>query len=502
MQTSIAQPIQKVRTKVEQYFELLYGEHMAHLPKKRDRKRKATFQYDKQRPWVYVGPEGAMRPAATFMTLYNYLWDSKKKNTYYTPNSFYRNDGRLVENARWLHAIQLDIDVKNEYIANQGITLLDVLDRISDAGLPIPTAIISTPSGGFQPIWMFQTSVRATPKARSLYTAIQKHMAIDINADSFAVGVERIFRTPTEQTIVYFEPNNIYTFQTFVDWREINHPLVWDTQKAILANEYDIMGHPAIRKLYNQDATVGKRDMTCFTLSLAMKFSGWSLERAEQEIEKWWHECSEKGGSKPFRLRDALYRVRRVFRINRYQRPSSEYIYRLTGVHFSYRNKCFYTLAKPREERKRSHKHEWKADLLNYLKQVHKEIVGTLDEISTLLKMPKSSLKAVLKALIGEGLIEVYSTRGRNGSTRITLIDISGDEDDSQKDDSGNSNVIDLIRKGGRQAYQEVASTSIRAQKQAKEKKSHTSITIVEEVGGAAPRQSKIVVLPSLLDTT
>lgn len=504
MQPVIAQPIPFSKTKIEQYFELLYGEHMAAFPKKRVRRKgeAAHYQYDKQRPWIYVGAAEEMKPASTFSTLYNYLWDPKRKNTYYTPNSFYRSDGRLIENVRWIHAIQLDIDVKNEYIANQGMTLLDVFERINDAGLPVPTAIITTPSGGYQPIWMIKSSIRATPKARSLYTAIQKHMAADIGADVFAVGVERIFRTPTEQTIAFMETNNVYDFQVFVDWRDINHPLKWNTQTIQKVEEYDIMGHPAIRKLYNQDANVGKRDMTCFTLSLSMKFSGWQLDKAEQEIEKWWYECVEKGGSKPFRLMDALYRVRRVFRLDRYQRPSSHYIYQLTGIEFSYRSLRVFTLAKSREERIRTHKHEWKADLLEFMRQGNREIEGTLDEISTLLKMPKSSLKNVLKDLAEDGQISVHTTRGRNGSTRVVLIDTPSENEAQQIKKENRSNIVSLTCNEIGQARREAALSSIHKKNQPREKKSHSHITIGEEVGGVSRKCSNVVELSTFMDTT
>ncbi|MCM3625257.1 MULTISPECIES: helix-turn-helix domain-containing protein [Brevibacillus] len=410
-------------TKVEAFFRLLYGEHMRDYPRQRVRKAKnAPYSYDKNRPWVYVGQADKMRPAATLSTLFGYLWDETKDTTYYTPNSFYRSDSRREEYARWVHAFALDIDVKNEYAYQEGITLPDVFDRIEAAGLPLPTAVIRTPSGGFQPVWMLSAAVRATPKVRVLFTAIQRHMAQDVGADLRAVGVERIFRTPTESNLVYFEQGQVYDFQIFVDWREINHPLVWDNTSPIFKN-YDIMDHPAIVRLYNQDAEIGKREASCLTLILAMKFSGWPMERTMAEMEKWWHECCEKGGSRPFTLKDVVYRVKRTYRQAKLFGPGAEIVRQLTGIDFEYKVIRFYTAAKSREQRKYTHKHEWKADLLALLQKENGALSGSLAAIAERLGCAMSSLKNVLADLQNEGAIVVQSTRGRNGSTSIALAE-------------------------------------------------------------------------------
>ncbi|MEB8615831.1 hypothetical protein P4G83_28775 [Bacillus cereus] len=446
-------------TKVEAFFRLLYGEHMRDFPRQRVRKvRKAPYSYDKNRPWVYVGQSHEMRPVATLATLFGYLWDDSKDTTYYTPNSFYRSDSRREEYARWIHAFTLDIDVKNEFAYQAGIALPDVMDRIEAAGLPMPTAVIQTPSGGFQALWMLSRAVRATPKARVLFTAIQRHMASDLQGDLHAIGVERIFRTPTENSLMYFEPTKVYDFQTFVDWRDINHPLVWD-QTSPQFDQYDIMNHPAIMRLYNQDAEIGKREASCLTLILAMKFSGWPIDRAMAEMEQWWHECCEKGGHKPFTLKDVMYRVKRTYRQPKLYGPGAEIVRQLTGMDFEYKVIRFYTAAKSREQRKYSYKHEWKADLLALLQKENKALSGPLTAIAEELGCAVSSLKNVLAELQNEGVIVVESKRGRNGSTSITLVE---------------------------QAHEAFILEAAAAESMNQEK-SQIDNTIGEEVGGAVP---------------
>ncbi|WP_280209025.1 hypothetical protein [Brevibacillus sp. AY1] len=330
--------------------------------------------------------------------------------------------------------------------------------------MPMPTAVIQTLSGGFQALWMLSRAVRAMPKVRVLFGAIQRHMASDIQGDLRAIGVERIFRTPTERNLIYFEPSQIYDFQTFIDWREINHPLVWN-RTSLHFEQYDIMNHPAIVRLYNQDAEDGKREASCLTLILAMKFSGWPIERTMAEMEKWWHECCEKGGKKPFTLKDVVYRVKRTYRRADLQGPGAEEVRELTGMDFTYNVVRFYTPAKSREERKYSHKYEWKADLLDLLQKENGTLSGSLATIAGKLGCAVSSLKNVLAEMQNEGAIVVESKRGRNGSTAIALVEQA----------------------------QEAFILEAAAAKNTNQEKSQIDNTIGEVVGGAAPA---LVTLP------
>lgn len=427
----------KQQTTVEQYFRLLYGDYMQEVPLKRHKKNQeqATTTYDRNRPWVFMMSDNKQMTyrAATFSTLFSLLWDEDKDTTYYTPNSFYRGDQRSQDHARWIHAIAIDIDTKTEEM--EGTTLVDVMDLIKNAGLPLPTIIVKTPSAGFHVTWVInqEMPVRATPKTIRLFEAIQRHISDDLNGDRYAVGVERYFRTPTESNICYFNPVKI-DFQTFIDWRNINHPYEpSNTTTRAIVTQHNIMGHPAIQRLYNQDAKIGERDRTCFTLTLAMKFSGYSLDRAESEIRKWWHECCEQGKGKKgvFSLKDALRKVRLTFSRRSAKSPSPEHVRQLTGMDFDIRDlKARYiSIAKPRERRQRVHNHEWLEDILAVLKSEKGILQGSLADIAKRVGCAVSTLQEVLKKGVDDGVFQVESTRGRNGRTTITAIPgVSNDE--------------------------------------------------------------------------
>lgn len=472
-------------TDVERFFSLLYSPFMNMYPKKRNRvKYLKKVDYDRNRPWVFLGGKNNTEAVATLSTLFAYLNDPKKETTYFTPASFYRKDRRIEEAARWIHAITLDIDVKGKFAHLEGISALDVLSRIEDAGLPKPTAIVQTPSGGFQPTWIFNKPIRATEKARVLFKIIQRNMAADIEADMQATGVQNLYRTPTEETLVYFEPSHTYSFQTFIDWRDINHPrgevrTFWGS-----VDQTNIMNHAAIQKLMTQPATPGIRDNSCLTLVLAMKFSGYSEEECEASIHEWFNRCVENGGKTPLTTRKITNTVKRIYGSSKLNAPSPTHIKYLTGISFSYDDVRYFSMAKPRQERTRSHLHESKEDLLTYLDE-HKNISGSIKEIAHTLNMPQSTLKHILKDFINEGVVKVETKRGRNGSTTISRN--CEPKDPITQEEQGNVVRVNFQKKTREDSFEQLA-LSIDASYLLSEvplKNSYTRNTIDRRVGGS-----------------
>lgn len=409
--------------RTETFFGLLYGTHMQPFPRRRIRDRLSQRKkHDQERQWVFLGSKENMKSVATQSSLYAMLNDPNVDTTYYTPNGYYRRDQRLTETLRWLNAYVFDLDTTDE-------TLADVFERIEQAGLPFPTAVIRTPSGGFHICYFFSQSVRATPKALRLYTAIMEHMASDLGADRYAVGANRIFRTPSDDNLVYFNPENRYGFDFFVDWREINHPMKASFEKIWVKTD-DVMNSAAMQLLLNRHCPAGQRDRTCFTLALGMFASGWSIEEAKQAITKWHKNCCESGGKEPFTLRDAIYKITYVYRKENLHAPSAEVVRELSGLSFSYTRRAFRQSAKPRNERSRSHISEWKADLVELLKQ-EPMLSGSQAELAAKINCPLSSFKIILKQLESEGIISVESKRGRGGLTTIHYLVQNSSQNDT-----------------------------------------------------------------------
>lgn len=401
----------------EAFFELLYGTHMKAFPKRSALKAaNGRSKHDSDREWIFVGTKERMKSVATQATLNAILADPAVETPFYTPNGYYRRDLRLTESLRWLNAVTIDFD-------NYGESIADVLERIEWAGLPRPIAITKTPNAGHHATFMFTEPVRATEKAIRLYSAIMWHMADDLGADMAAVGANRLFRTPTEQNLLYFEPANRHSFDVFKEWREINHPFEPGVGGFVNVHTGDLMSHPALQYLLETPCDYGSRDVVAFNLALAMKASDWSQDQAESALRDWFISCCAKGaqaGKKPFTQRDAVYKASYVFHSTKLHAPKAEIIRELTGMPFYYRTRNHWESAKPRSERERSHLHEWEADLLDLL-QAEKELSGTQQELATRLCCPLTSFKMILGQLKTAGKLIIETRRGRGGLTIIRL---------------------------------------------------------------------------------
>lgn len=399
----------------EQFFSALFGRHMKPFPK-RSVSRGSSGKYDTNRQWVFVGSKERMKSLATQATLYGVLADQSIDTSFFTPNGYYRRDLRLTETLRWLNAYIFDMDQIGESVQ-------DIFERIDRAGLPRPTAVVQTPSGGYHVAYFFLDPVRATSRALRLYTAIMGYMAVDLGADLAAVGANRIFRTPTEENLVFFDPSARYDFEIFKNWREINHP--FDPAAAGYVNLHigDLMNHPALQHLLEAPCHEGQREQTALTLALAMKASGWSQYRAESALQQWFISCCAKGskaGKDPFTLRDAVYKAGYVFRKDSLHAPKAEIIRELTGLPFFYQTRNGWESAKPRSERERVHLYEWESDLLALLKR-EKVLTGTQQELATQLNCPITSFKTILGQLKASGKVIVETKKGRGGNTVLRL---------------------------------------------------------------------------------
>ncbi|RFB09916.1 hypothetical protein DZB84_23425 [Bacillus sp. HNG] len=195
-------------------YRAIFRDQLTETPKKQI--EKVQTGYNSHLGWVFVCNQFHEKPKA--VRTYRSLFGASETYTYYTPNTFYRNDQRHSGALRWLNAMVIDIDVKNGQ--NKGIILPDVMDLVTAAGLPAPSMIVSTPSGGFHVYWYFNAAKRAFPKVTEHYNRIQAAIAEAMNGDLQAVGAERWFRMPTDKNTLYQSDNRV-SFDELCDWLAI-----------------------------------------------------------------------------------------------------------------------------------------------------------------------------------------------------------------------------------------------------------------------------------------
>ncbi|MGG0476071.1 primase C-terminal domain-containing protein [Priestia aryabhattai] len=363
----------------------------------------------------------------TAVRTYKTLFAMGDNYTYFTPNTFYRQDKRMKTSVRWINAISVDLDVKDD--KNKDLTYACVLDRLNEQGLPMPSLIVRTPSGGLHIHWYLTKPVRCSRKLVKHYGRIQKLIAEAIGADTQAIGAERYFRIPTSENTV-LKTDDRFDFSFFCDWYSIQVDTIIAEQESRKAGfcklGKDILNHPAIKKIH-EGFKKGDRDAACFTLALAYRAAGYESSETEQILHKW-----NKNNTPMMRWSKIRCKVRSAYS-GKYFGPSSAIIRELSGMEFTY---IKWESAKKRAERKNSHYSEWEKDVLRYLKKG--AYTGSLRELAEKIKykgkaISFSSLKRVLKALQEKELItKRVEGKGRGQVTTLEIKEIVEEKEQKQ----------------------------------------------------------------------
>lgn len=400
-------------------YRAIFGDTLTETPKKQIEKQQTG--YNSHLGWVFVCNKFHEKPKA--VRTYHSLFGASEAYTYFTPNTFYRNDQRHAGALRWLNAMVIDIDVKNGQ--NQSMILPDVLDLVTSAGLPEPSMVVSTPSGGFHVYWYYNSPKRAYPKVTELYKHVQVAIAEVMNGDQQAVGAERWFRMPTDKNILYQSDNRV-SFDDLCDWLSIYQEELKEerlkARKAVCVGSTGLLGHTAVQQLL-KGVSEGQRDNTCYTLALAFKASGYGEKETEARLQEW-----NSLNDPAMRQIDVKRKVKSAFKRDAPLGPSAYWIRTLSGLPFTYQN---WELAKPREERTYSHMDEWKDDVIQYLKVQGGSVSDSQRTIAQAIKsssdkgksIPYSTFKKVIEYLVETGIIiKKVEGKGRAAVTTLTIV--------------------------------------------------------------------------------
>ncbi|MCT4787142.1 primase C-terminal domain-containing protein [Exiguobacterium aestuarii] len=391
----------------------LYRDQLTEAPKRASQVERTG--YSKELGWIFVCHEFT-QPRA--IRTYRSLFGAKEKYTYFTPNTFYRNDQRHAGSLRWLNAMVIDIDVKTSQ--NAGMIFPDVMDRVTSAGLPTPSLVVQTPSGGFHVYWYLKEPRRAFPKVVDHYKRVQRMIAEEMNADLQAIGAERWFRLPTEENTVFRSGERV-SFDDLCDWLTEQQGNQSKKGKVALGST-DLLSHPAILKLL-EGVEEGQRDNTCYTLALAYKAAGYEEDQALSSLYYW----NEKN-SPSLRQIEIKRKVKSAFKPGSPLGPSSYWIEMLSGIEFKYQ---VWETAKLREERKYSHLTEWIEDILILLRQNKGCIRGSQRELAKMVtssvdstkRLSYTSFKRLIEELVDQGIVcKSVSGKGRGAVTTIQLV--------------------------------------------------------------------------------
>lgn len=390
------------------------------------------------------------------------LWENEDCFSHWTPNTYsygtYADSARTIvkghneENLKQINTFVIDFD----HVAGEELSYHAIMDAAIDLDL-IPTLILKTP-GGYQAYFILESpwyissakGYQSVEIAKIVSKNLRKTFAealpavVDQTCNHF--GIARIPRT---DNVVYFYPSLTHDMQQLISWSMKYQPEVKRASKAKLQLLPEAADRKQVKEkwvdllLKNPKIAGSKgrrgRNNAIFTLSLAYYASEIDQDQCQDEMDVFNSQLSY-----PLKDREVRRSVKSAYS-GRYTGASKEYVLGLVSNWsvesfsekelFTQQYKNWHKFKKDRSERKQSHVHEWKEDILAYLEKecyrYRPEIQLTKGDLQAAVtykekSIPKRSLDRALKELQTEGKIYLQVKAGRGGglivATRKALI--------------------------------------------------------------------------------
>lgn len=402
--------------------------------------------------FVFRSKEQMSQAKGFVITSQEALWENQYDLTHWTPNVYswgaYTDKERKVirghfnENLKQINTFVVDIDCNKQQVSS-GDILLACMDQIGK----LPTLILDTP-GGYHVYFVLKkpSFVSRANNYKSLRTAMaianslkmalaEEIQGVDLGCNSFG-----IFRFPSEDNICYFDEQNLVSFEHLMSWSMKYKDSVREEIKSIknpqlAEQEFKQIHSKWFKMLMNQTDVKGTkgvlgRNNVIYTAALACYSSKMDIDDCLNLLDEYNSRLQE-----PLAHREVLKIVQSAYS-GKQKGASSYYISLLTelwvqteaekSLETSSQTRFWYKFAKPREERKNSHLHEWEKDLLEFLNKrtaVSKPYLGlTQKKIHEEIGIPLATLKVLLKKLVQEQKIFIKTKRGRGGETLIATF--------------------------------------------------------------------------------
>lgn len=343
--------------------------------------------------------------------------------SHWTPQVYYfagrNNKGRSLENIRFITCVGVEAD--------EQLTIEQIEAHAEEKGLPAPSVILKTPRG-LQWFYVFSNPFVGTPKSVKLAKFIANEIKYAFQGIS-DLGANPLgyFRIPQKDNILAFSPSKIDT-NWIKAWakkhaKQLNRENRGSKKDSVLVGRIGIMNDPAIKKIISNRQVVGRkgqfgRNNTIYTLALALKHDGVEHEDAYDQLNEWNSSLDYPTDPNEFdKIINSAYQ-------GKFNAPSKDYIEILSGVKMTYGLNII-TPPKPREERERSHYHEWEEDLIQYIEEkiANKSLPYlsvSLRSLADELNMAYSTLKEVLAKT--KSIVKKVYGRGRAAQTFLTTI--------------------------------------------------------------------------------
>ncbi|PEF45171.1 replication initiation protein [Bacillus cereus] len=354
--------------------------------------------------------------------------------------------GHTEKNLQQINCFVIDIDSKS-------FPMTAINDVALNAGFSVPTMILQT-TKGYQVYYVLDQAVYVTNNKD--YIAIQSAKRISQNLrEMFAESLPQVdltcnhfgfFRMPSEENMIMFFEENVYSFEELVEWSKRQDDnkgkefFVSPGKNNVIETSFS-KNQPVEQPKQIEEAwfkqvinctniepkqTKAGRNNAIFTLSLACFQSEVSIKVTLDMMDQF-----NSNLEQPIDHAEVRGIVMSAYS-GKYQAAHKDYIDRLLQTYATpgqvnyFRSPAAFWRKhkKKREDRVRSHWHEWEADLIAFLSMNSKNkpvLYFTQSEICEALNIPRSTLNTVLK-----NSNKIYKTVEGKGKTAKTGLSTMG----------------------------------------------------------------------------
>ena len=371
------------------------------------------------------------------------LLANARELSHFTPNVYrtftYKDAARRYiqgfeeRNLLQINTFVVDIDTKK-------YTREDILMACLDESIGLPTLIVAT-DRGYQVYFVLAEPLFISSKNDFKGLKVAKRISDNLKRSLKSVEADPFcndfgfFRVPKPSNIVFSQLDKTYSIAEFINWSmrrddDIERPLFVVPTPG--AKKVSVMQTEWFQSLIHAVDIKGKkgqigRNNTLFTLALVCLQEGWAKDRTMDFLDEFNYRLNYPlSGASLKSVVESAYS-------GKYHGPAKEYVEELLATYVPNRTfevqlggKGWYKFKKAREDRERSHCHEWEQDIVNYItaeKSVSEPFIWrTQKELCQAVGIPSSTLNKLLKA--SKKIIKTTTGKGRNAKTGWTTVEL------------------------------------------------------------------------------
>ncbi|HEO3369630.1 TPA: primase C-terminal domain-containing protein [Streptococcus agalactiae] len=398
----------------------------------------------------YRTKEKMMKARGVVLTSMESISENEDSFTHWTPNVYcfgsYSDPKRQItrghseDNLRQINTFYIDFDITS---SAEEMTSGDILTAAIDLGF-MPTLILKSDKG-YQAYFVLDKAAYVTTHSQFKVVKVAKAISqnlrnyfgqtlpVDMTCNHFGIA-----RMPRTDNVEFFHADYTYSFQEWLDWSMKQSDLLFPSKKPNLTviagsegvKQVDEPWYGLLLKEANirgAKALMGRNNVL-FTLALANFSSGVSQSVCEAVLADFNENLVE-----PLSQDEFLKVVGSAYS-GKYEAASRDYIKLLCKAWVNenlkgsdlFIKQRWYKFKKKRADRKHSHLHEWKADVMAYLEGFYQSedpfVQTTKKAIREELNIPERSLDNVLKALKADRKIFFAVKAGRGGGIRLASV--------------------------------------------------------------------------------